>query len=193
MRSFIGIFLPEEIKQDFKDLKVQLRKQKQNVDFVSAPDAHLSLRFIGNSVSENSIEEIRSALHNVISDFNKFPIILSSLELGYPGEKFPKHLNISIKPNKDLDELYWAIEKALPGKHFRDIYTPQRDWIPHITIGRLHGNIHRKKIMEVEDAVNGAIWNGKDKSFTVEKLTLIRSEKVKDEFVYHVIDEFKLK
>jgi len=178
MRSFLGVFLPRDIQYDYKSFKQQLRKQKQNLDFVSAPDLHL--------------EEIKNIIPNVLRSHKFFELKISDIKLGFHHEKFPNVLNINYAPNTKLIRLVDDIEQALGGGRFRDILPPKRDYIPHTTIAKLHGNIHRKKINEVRDAVNNAVWEGNSKSISVNCIKLINSEKLKSGYIYREICEFTL-
>jgi 2'-5' RNA ligase len=192
MRSFLGVFLPRDIQYDYKSFKQQLRKQKQNLDFVSAPDLHLTLKYLGPSVNASTIEEIKNIIPNVLRSHKFFELKISDIKLGFHHEKFPNVLNINYAPNTKLIRLVDDIEQALGGGRFRDILPPKRDYIPHTTIAKLHGNIHRKKINEVRDAVNNAGWEGTSKSISVNCIKLINSEKLKSGYIYREICEFTL-
>jgi len=66
MRVFLGIFPPAEVVNDFRSFKQQLKKQKQNLRFVPAPDVHLSVKFLGTNVSQASAELVKDVIGNVL-------------------------------------------------------------------------------------------------------------------------------
>lgn len=192
MRAFIGIFLPKEIQYDFKSLKQQLRKQKRNLDFVPAPDVHLTIKYLGPAVEDSTVDELQNIIPNILRRHRPFDLTLGKIVLGFPHDRYPKILNISVEPSRRLENLVGDVENALAGGRFGDIYPTKRDYIPHITIARLHGNIHQKKIGEVEDALDRAIWEGEGKDIPVNSIRLIHSEKGKDGYIYRELGEFDL-
>ncbi len=192
MQAFLGIFPTKDILYDYKSFKLQLRKQKQNLRFVPAPDVHLTLKYLGPEVGERTIEELKNIIPNVLKEHKPFELSLSKIQLGFPHDKFPKVLNIMLAPSPELTQLVLDVEHALGGGRFKDLYAPKKDYIPHITIGRLHGNIHRKKIGEVNDAIERATWEGFGKVMPVTSIKLVHSDPAKDGYVYRELGEFQL-
>ena len=193
MRAFLGIFPPKEIAAVFRDYRQQLRKQKQNIAFVPAPDIHLSLKFLGPDVSEKSIADITEICRNIVGRYKPFEIELSDVRFGFGHASKPRILFASIVENKIVNELAGEIESAIPRLKFPDTYPPRGKFVPHFTLGRIRGNIHQKKIQEILDAVKQKPFEGKGMKFVVDTIRLVNSIKVKDGQRYEVVEEFRLK
>lgn len=193
MRVFLGVFLPKEIQTDFKTYKQQIRKLKKHLRFVPAPDLHLTFKFLGADVSEESVEQVKVIIENLVPKIKPFDIKFSNIQLGFERDKMPELLNITFEESEDLHHFVKEIEGSLGGGIFKDVYSPRRDFVSHVTIGRLHGNIHKKKINEVNEVLGRATWESLGKKLRIEKFALITSELGKDGPIYKTIAEFELK
>lgn len=193
MRTFLGIFPTEEITAIFRNYKQQLRKQKQNLKFVPAPDIHITLKFLGPDVSRETMNDLLPVFRNLFKKYEQFEIILSKVQFGFEHDAKPRILLVKIKENEEINELVRQIENLTPRKKYSDLYPPRGRFVPHFTLGRIRGNIHRKKINEIREAVGASNFEGAGKRMLVKNIRLINSVQGKEGMVYHTLEEFDLK
>lgn len=192
MRAFLGIFPSREIVDDFRLFKQQLKKQKQNLRFVPAPDMHLTVKFLGTSVSQASAEFVKDVIGNILKTKNPFDITIRTIRFGLPQDTKSRLLIAEIEESKELENLVERIDEELARKGLKDIYPRRRRFIPHITLAKIHGNYHSKKIQEINDAIDRATFESAGKAFTVNTVKMIHAEPVKDGQVYRVLKEYEL-
>lgn len=191
MRAFLGYFPNEEFKTAFKDLKQQLRKQKQNLRFVPAPDIHLTLKFLGADLFENTTDYVKDDVWNVVREHAPFDITISNVRFGFEKDRNPRVLNVSIVESEKLNNLVSDIETIVSRGKYPDLYPP-RDFRPHFTLARIHGNYHQKKVREIQEALAAANWTGAGITMKFNSFKLIESEQGKDGMVYRTLEEFTL-
>jgi 2'-5' RNA ligase len=129
MRLFIGLALPEKVKEQL----MALDKDLPGALWKSADKLHLTLSFVGN-VEEPVAEELLRELR-----FVRFPAFhLSLKEIGYfaTGD-MPHHLWAGVDENKALKELQ---EKIAAVVHKVGLGDQERfKFHPHVTLARLQG------------------------------------------------------
>jgi len=190
MKVFLGVFPPVEIVNDFRSFKQQLKKQKQNLRFVPAPDIHLTVKLLGTNVSSSSVGVVQDVIGNVLKTQKPFDVTIKGVRYGLPQDTKSRLLIAEIEESLELENLVERIDAELARKDLKDIYPRRRRFIPHITLARIHGNYHKKKIQEINDAIDRAAFESAGKTFTVETIKMIHSEPVKDGQIYRTLKEY---
>lgn len=129
MRLFIGLALPEKVKEQL----MSLDKNLPGALWKSADQLHLTLSFVGNveePVAEELVRELR---------FIRFPAFYLSLkEINYfaTGD-LPHHLWAGVDEDKALKELQEKVDAVVHklGLDDRDKFK----FHPHVTLARLQG------------------------------------------------------
>ena len=127
MRLFVGIPLPEAVKQTISQLPDSTLPVRW-----TRPDAyHLTLIFIGE-VQEPQANEIRNALYE-ITPMRGFDVEVASVGC-FPDRKKPKVLWTGVQPHEPVAELHRQINRMLC-----TIKAPkdEKKFHPHITFGRV--------------------------------------------------------
>jgi len=192
MRIFLGVFPPREIVDDFRSFKQQLKKQKQNLRFIPAPDIHLTVKFLGTNVSQASAGFVKDVIGNTLKTQTPFDVTIRDVRFGLPQDTKSRLLIAEIEESEELENLVERIDAELARKNLKDVYPRRRRFIPHITLARIHSNYHSKKIREINDAIDQAIFESAGRTFTVNMIKMINAEPVKDGQVYRVLKEYKL-
>jgi 2'-5' RNA ligase len=131
-RVFLGINLPENLKEKLTDLQNKLKKTGADVRWVEPENFHFCLKFFG-SQSLSKIEKIKAAIKEVLKGQNEFLIRVETLG-AFPTENSirviwsgaTKGTEELVKLAKELDS---AFEKI-------GIEKEKRPFTPHITLGR---------------------------------------------------------
>ncbi len=105
IRLFVGIELPEEIKEQVYNLRGGIPSTR----WLNKENLHLALRFIGN-IDEDEANYIHDYLSQV--NFHAFDLALTQVGLFTQGNQ-PKHLWVGVDNYHILDDLSARIENAV--------------------------------------------------------------------------------
>lgn len=167
MRTFIAIEVPSEIKSALATLHNELRRAGADVSWTKPENIHLTLKFLGE-VDERRIGEVGNVCVDSAREFQPF-----TLSLGATG----------VFPNSRQPRVLWAglsgeIEKALEMQRRLDdslaligFEREEKDWRPHLTIGRVKSNRKTRELLALMDAHPLPAL-----SFAVSEIVLMKSE-----------------
>ncbi len=141
-RLFIGIDLPQEIKQKIGSIIVHLIKEYPNIRWENPDKLHLTLKFLGyTSVVPEKILQI---LQKNLTSQAQFNLIFGKLD------KFARRSTIvfwGIKENRQLKQLYFKVNQALKIFGFPRENHP---FHPHLTLGRSKERIAEIKPLQID-------------------------------------------
>lgn len=182
MRSFISLEFDEELKDKLINIQSEIRKESLRGTWVSRDNFHLTLKFLGE-IEEEMVKDIGKIIEKTSSKFS--PIDLKFNELGcFKGERDIRVLWLGTEGDLSaLDELYEEIEDGMYDIGFKK---ENRDFKPHITLGRRV--ILKKNFYEFKKEVNKYLEYG----FTLNKITLMKSEEVMKKRIYTPIKSYNL-
>ncbi|MDP8254025.1 MAG: RNA 2',3'-cyclic phosphodiesterase [Candidatus Kaelpia aquatica] len=167
LRTFIAIEIDDKTRTIISNIQNSFKKSKADIRLIAPDNIHITLIFIGN-IEATKVDEIRKELQNLISSTKVFKILPKDIGC-FPNTKNPKILWIGIKDGAEkLIELNKKIKLLLDGCK---ITTDDRDFHPHITIGRV-------KSSNNIDALKATLLNFSEQSFqqiAVERISLIKS------------------
>ena len=124
LRLFIGITLPEEIKDSIERICFGIPK----VNWIKKENLHLTIKFIGEV--ETDVLGISEVLKKI--EFNPFDIQLKSV--GVFKSKFQSVLWAGVENNPELEKLNQKINSNL---NQLGIPSEKQSFHPHITLARL--------------------------------------------------------
>jgi RNA 2',3'-cyclic 3'-phosphodiesterase len=137
MRCFIGIGLPEDVREGLEDAVRGFRQERDPVSWTAKGNMHLTLVFLGETRSER-VPGIEGKLAEVAAGFA--PFSLEAFGGGmFPGPRSPRILWAGFRePLELVGKLQQTITNAMmlvgfPGE--------DRPFHPHITIGRVRGTL----------------------------------------------------
>lgn len=182
MRLFIAINLTNRNKTLIKN-KVKLIKNnvEEKVKWVKMENWHITIKFLGD-VNKNQLSAIKNKIKE-IKDFNEFYFQINKLD-AFPNISYPKVIYLGVDQGKNkLIEINEEIEKKLFELNFEK---EQRDFTPHITIGR------SKDYTNINKLSNSLSEFNKQNYFIniyskVENISLMKSELKQDGAEYEEI------
>jgi 2'-5' RNA ligase len=126
-RLFVAVELPDEVKNRL----VRLRADIPGASWTKPNAMHLTLRFLGDGLSEDQLAAIRGALESI----RAAPFELKMQGVGkFPqGARPARVLWSGVAPSKALMTLQSGVERAVESVGF----APERDFSAHITLARL--------------------------------------------------------
>ncbi|WP_347330727.1 RNA 2',3'-cyclic phosphodiesterase [Marinimicrobium locisalis] len=173
MRVFLGIELPEDVKQSLQSLP----KQPSEARWQTNEQLHLTLNFIGE-VDNDTLETLRHRLQSP-------PLEPVSLRLKgvnvFGSPKHPKALWAMVEPAALLQHWHHTLRDRLEAVGLEQ---DDRDFQPHVTLARFG-----RKAVSVEEFLK-ANEEYLSPSFTAEKLCLFASHLSDEGARYEVIERF---
>lgn len=181
MRLFIAILFNQEIKESLYATVEELKQTARGGTFTESENLHLTVNFIGET---KRLEEVKESMRTAVeaSRAESFPIRLQGL--GRFKRTEGDIYWVGVERNDELWRLQKELVKKLVEAGFYDI--DDRDYKPHLTIGRR---------VRVPHAFDGkALEAGiKPLQMQVERISLMKSERVEGRLIYTEIHQVALK
>lgn len=184
IRTFISIDLPEDIKREILSLQSRLKVHGSGIKWVKPDAIHLTLKFLGD-IDEKEIPEIEAATREAIKGSE--PFYLRILGLGvFPNFKRPRVIWLGMTEEGDnIARLQSKIEDEIARiGHPRE----EREFKPHLTIGRVKDLHGLKQLIDAIDAERGIDLDG----FKVTKVLIMKSELKPGGAIYTRLYEIRL-
>jgi len=185
IRTFIAVELPQEIQDRLGQLQSDFKVSMPDVRWTKYGNIHLTLKFLGD-VPLSKIDKIGEALREVAAKFPAFTMSLADIG-AFPNSRKPRIVWVGVQ--KGVDELK-EIAKAIDSSMKRLGFPPEkRRFSPHLTVGRIR---HLKNPTAMTEALDKSAV-GELGKFTVERISLIKSQLDPAGSIYTTIKEARLK
>lgn len=155
-RAFIAIVPPLESRIVLRDVNRKLKKFSRNFRFVAIDQLHITLQFLGNSVSGYSIAQIEESLRHLISSHNPFEIELGNLNFGFPGQNIASLLYYDLKDDLELRSFVKDVHSNLQTLGLDDIKRRKdhSKLINHMTVARTKSDMSRSFTREIGNVLS---------------------------------------
>ena len=143
IRSFIAVDTAPEVKTAIVDVEERLRATNAEVRWESIEKFHITLKFLGN-VGEAKLHSLENRLEEVLSPFPAFNMTYQGVGC-FPNQHHPRIIWIGAE-NDDgtLRRIQESIEGVAESFGFQ---REERQFHPHITIGRVKGSKNLKALV----------------------------------------------
>lgn len=128
MRLFLAIYPSQEVIDYCRDLYRLFEKEKRNLKPIPLEQLHVTVRFIGAKVSDNSKNAIVSELKRISSGLPQTKIALKEPQFGFERQYNPRVLFAKITETPQLLNLQDQINKVIRKLDFEDTIT----WKNHL-------------------------------------------------------------
>lgn len=142
MRLFIALKLSEEQQHEIRIMQNRLKGCIQGVKWVSPGNMHLTLKFIGET-DTSSINLVRDALEKAATCLVPFQFCFGETGV-FPHPGKPRVLWIGMQ--KGRKETVEAAEKVDYYLTEAGLAKENREFHPHLTLGRLRNPINKEKL-----------------------------------------------
>lgn len=160
MRLFIALDIEQWIKDGLQEAVRELRRTRAPVRWVKPEGMHLTLKFLGQT-PEEKVASLESSLESVCRDIFPFPVTVSGLG-AFPGLSRPRVLWAGVEePTGTMETLAGSLEEGMLALGWKK---EKRKFHPHITIGRVKGNINLKQLSDAVSEFQGKIWGRQETS-----------------------------
>lgn len=187
MATTLRLFFAIQISTEIRDALAKVIKNFQAqawghaIRWVHPENLHITLRFIGPCKEEQVLPLIEnvSAVIKANSAVSPFVLQLSAVQL-FPTPSRPRIISVGFFPNPRLFQLVYSIEEGIVSSGF----SPEtRPYLPHLTLGRF---VQYKKLNPNELPLLDQY------SFTVEKISLLKSEERDGKRIYEEIKKIEI-
>ena len=178
MRVFIGVRLPEPIKEQLGAVQEEVKRASLKGSFTDPDNFHLTMRFIGEVNPEQ-----KSAIETVLARCTQeqAPFLIETDGLGYFFKKNKWIIWLGIKENRQLHQLYDQLNAELLAQ--ATTVADEVAFIPHLTLGR-------GIVLSQEWETLSKVPLPSDQKIPVTALTLFESVRVNGKLVYRPIADF---
>jgi len=177
VRCFIGILIPEELKEYVESIKRELPDLPMNCKFVERENLHICLSFLGET-DNSKIKSISENLDSVCTEFSSFDVVIDGMKM-IPNENYIRVLALDVIDRaSNIEKITGEVLKRIGGDSHP----------PHLTLCRV------KNIRDKQSAVQ-KIKSIKTENIPllVSSIQLIKSELKKTGPVYSSIYDAKLR
>ncbi len=185
-RIFIGIIPPSEIQSQARDIQRSLKKFSYKLNFVNLEQIHLTLKFLGDNVSPDTIDLIYDTLQKYTDNIPPFYLNTSSIKFGFARQKKASVVYLKIEQNENLSDLVTLIQKITKNLRLNDISNKKErvEFTSHITIARVRKDISNSQIKQIRQTLSDFPFQSQ--KFMVEKIDIIESKLTKKGPIYSI-------
>jgi 2'-5' RNA ligase len=185
-RTFIGVEISDEIRNNSLALQQTLSKTGAEVKWVSSESMHITLLFLGE-VDDRDLHRVCRAVSDIAATEPTFTMRISGVG-AFPTLRRPKIAWGGVVDGaQQLRHLYSKLEaKLLDMGCYRK---EERDYTPHLTLGRVKGE--SDGLMLAPELTKRLAWEGG--RTVVNELLVFSSELEKNGPVYTVLGRGELK
>ena len=167
LRLFIAIETPPVIKALISPVVAALKETDADVKWEPPEKLHATLKFLGNT-DEELVGRIKAKLEDLCRSQESM-IIKYSRPGSFPAGRHPRVIWIGIEDlNGQLQKVYAFLENAMEEFGFE---RENREFKPHLTIGRVKGNKRLDRLLEKMETVTF-----QSEHVAVHELALVKSE-----------------
>ena len=182
IRSFLAIELDEKLVPPILDVQNDFKETNTNIKYVPAENMHFTLKFFGN-IDEDMVDDITASVEKIIKNYSSFELKIENCG-SFPNQKVIKVLWLGIDKDSKITELQKDLDKEFEKLGFKK----ERNYISHLTIGRVKSPKNKNEIKEIINK-NKNIEIG---SMTVNRICLKKSTLTPQGPIYENIKVFDL-
>ena len=182
VRSFLAIELEEDLVPKILDVQKEFKKTNTNIKYVPSKNMHFTLKFFGN-IDSDMVDDISAAIEKVIKNYSSFDLNIKNCGC-FPNKNVIKVLWLGLDEGSPIKSLQKDLDKEFKKLGFKK----ERNFISHLTIGRVKSPKNKKEIKEtiekLEDIEIGQM--------NVSKISLKKSTLTPQGPIYEDIKVFEL-
>lgn len=131
-RIFIAAVLPDKIKRDISQIIKNAGKSFSGIRWEKPGKIHVTLKFPG-TINDKTVDDILGRVKKIAVKTRTIKVSFSHID-AFPDFRNPRVLVLRLSKSNELRDLHSTIDDELSAL---GIKKEQRDFIPHITIGRI--------------------------------------------------------
>ncbi|MBE2900815.1 RNA 2',3'-cyclic phosphodiesterase [Methanothermobacter thermautotrophicus] len=182
VRAFLAVDLDEGLRDHVSRVQDTLKSADAQVKFVEPENLHFTLKFFGD-VGGGKLRRIEDAVRETLRNYEPFEISIRGAGV-FPNPRYIRVVWLGVENPETFSDLQRNLDMEFVKMGFR----PERDYVPHLTVGRVKGPRNRDKLAELI----GELEDVEVGSMRVSEVSLKRSELTPAGPVYSDIEVFRL-
>jgi 2'-5' RNA ligase len=172
LRAFIAIEIPPNIQVAIEKQTARLRQAlgSETVRWIPAQNMHLTLKFLGD-IAGSHVDFLKQLLTREATLHSQFDLQIGGLG-SYPTSRRPRILWVGLHIPAELVALQKSIETGTTRLGYEQ---EERDFAPHLTIGRVRQNTSPAELPKIRAAMDN-IQLGNIGTARVDSVHLFKSE-----------------
>jgi 2'-5' RNA ligase len=172
LRAFIAIEIPPNIQVAIEKQTTRLRQAlgDETVRWIPAQNMHLTLKFLGD-IASSHVDFLKQLLTREATLHSQFDLQIGGLG-SYPTSRRPRILWVGLHIPAELVALQKSIETGTTRLGYEQ---EERDFAPHLTIGRVRQNASPADLPKIRAAMDN-IQLGNIGTARVDSVHLFKSE-----------------
>jgi 2'-5' RNA ligase len=172
LRAFIAIEIPPNIQVAIEKQTARLRQAlgDETVRWIPAQNMHLTLKFLGD-IASSHVDFLKQLLTREATLHSQFDLQIGGLG-SYPTSRRPRILWVGLHIPAELVALQKSIETGTTRLGYEQ---EERDFAPHLTIGRVRQNASPADLPKIRAAMDN-IQLGNIGTARVDSVHLFKSE-----------------
>jgi 2'-5' RNA ligase len=172
LRAFIAIEIPPNIQVAIEKQTARLRQAlgDETVRWIPAKNMHLTLKFLGD-IASSHVDFLKQLLTREATLHSQFDLQIGGLG-SYPTSRRPRILWVGLHIPAELVALQKSIETGTTRLGYEQ---EERDFAPHLTIGRVRQNASPADLPKIRAAMDN-IQLGNIGTARVDSVHLFKSE-----------------
>lgn len=191
-RLFLCILPDKEIRDYARDVQRQIYRYSYKLNFVNLEQIHLTLKFLGNNVSDKSMELFIDTLNANMSNLSQFEISTREADFGYFTQSKPNVVYLALNDSMDLKKNIDVVHQIVRNLDLDDLIRKKdhTKFFSHITIARVRSDISKSTVKKIAEDVKKLPT--RESKMIVKQISLIESILTKKGPVYKVIKHFAI-
>jgi len=181
VRAFLALEVAEDVKEGIVELEEEVKASGADVKLVERENLHVTMKFLGD-VTMDAVERVHEAMRTVKEV--KFPLEVKGTGV-FPNPRMVRVLWVGAGTG---GEKVVSIFRQLDGEMAKMGFRRERDFTPHITIGRVRSPRNREELLRVLGEYRGTVFG----TTPVEKIVLKKSTLTPSGPVYSNLREVEL-
>ncbi len=194
MRLFLAIFPPKDYLDYFRDTLRHLNKEKRNINPMPIDQIHVTVKYFGSMVSENTKDTIIDEFRLHEGNFGKALIDIKKIQLGFPRQSDPRILLADLRNTESLNKITDFSLGILKRLKFRDTINWKmkhtNDY--HFTVAKIKPSVSKGAGKEIKHALE-KLSEPKLEPITISEMYFMESIIQRDgKPVYRKLDKIRL-
>lgn len=192
-RLFLCILPSKEVRDVARDLRREFKSQEYKLSFLPLEQIHLTVKFLGDNVSDKSSEFVQYTLDKYLRHFDSFRITTNDAVFGLSSQTKPRIMYLDVEETSELNDLKNLVNQRLRELSLPDVIKKKdrKNFTSHITIARVKKDISNSFIGEVDQILSK--FGKTEVTMKVDNLYLISSTLTNTGPVYEIIASFPLR
>jgi 2'-5' RNA ligase len=181
VRAFLALEVAEDVKERIMELERKIKASGADVKLVEQENLHITMKFLGD-VTADVVERVYEAMKTVREV--KFQLEVKGTGV-FPNLRMIRVLWVGAGAGGDK---VVSIFRQLDSELVRKGFPRERDFTPHITIGRVRSLRNKEDLLRVIEEYRGRIFG----TIAIDKISLKKSELTPNGPIYSNLREVEL-